>query len=153
MGKTPGIRARKIARECFMQLLYEMEAQNDFSLEKKKQFFDYVEQLRDYDEESKDIEYDSAYIDKMFNIITNHLLDIDKVLSDSSINWKLERIDRVDLAIIRLSAAEILYYDEIPDSVSINEAVELAKRFGTEDSGKFVNGILGRISRGKNERN
>ncbi|NLP29726.1 MAG: transcription antitermination factor NusB [Clostridiales bacterium] len=153
MGKTPGIKTRRIARECFMQLLYEMEAQNDFSYKKKEQFFDNIKQLRDYEEESKDFKYDSSYVDSMFNIIANHLVDIDRVLIDSSTNWKLERIDRVDLAIIRLSTAEILYYDEIPDSVSINEAVELAKRFGTEESGKFVNGILGRISRGKNERN
>jgi N utilization substance protein B len=64
----------------------------------------------------------------------------------SAENWKIERIAKVDLAILRLSIGEIMYMD-IPVSVSINEAVELAKKFGTDDSAKFINGVLGKVSR------
>jgi N utilization substance protein B len=56
---------------------------------------------------------------------------------------------KVDLSILRLSAAEILYLSDIPDSASINEAVEMAKKYGGEDSGKFINGILGKVVRSK----
>jgi N utilization substance protein B len=56
---------------------------------------------------------------------------------------------KVDLAILRLSAAEILYLEDVPDSASINEAVDMAKKFGGDDSGKFINGILGKVVRSK----
>jgi len=148
---------RKEARECFMQLLFEMEMHRDYSSVMKEQFLSQLEPLRDYNyTESSGTESrkalkpaQAAYFNKMFDIINSRLEEIDNVLENSIANWKMERIARVDLAILRLSAAEILYFDDIPNSVSINEAVELAKKFGSEDSGKFINGILGRIVRGK----
>lgn len=155
MGKKD---ARVEARECFMQLLFEMEMKRDYSHEIKEQFISRLELLRDYNREGKEgapskfviKPTQTEYFDRMFDLVTSHLCDIDQMLADSSANWKIERIARVDLAVLRLSVAEIMYYDEIPDSVSINEAVELAKKFGGEDSGKFVNGILGKVARGKN---
>lgn len=148
---------RKEARECFMQLLFEMEMHRDYSVVMKEQFLSQLEPLRDYNNtESSGTESrkalkqsQTAYFNKMFDIINSRLEEIDNVLENSIANWKMERIARVDLAILRLSAAEILFFDDIPNSVSINEAVELAKKFGSEDSGKFINGILGRIVRGK----
>lgn len=71
---------------------------------------------------------------------------IDKVIEDISENWTLHRMPLVDRSILRMAVYEILYVDEIPDSVSINEAVEMAKVYGGEDSSKFVNGILGRLA-------
>lgn len=134
------MQSRKEAREYFMQLLYQMEIQKDFRSDIKERF------LSQYMENSTKLEY----FNHMYEIINLHLNDIDKVLTASSANWKIERIAKVDLAILRLSIAEILYFDEIPDSVSINEAVDLAKKYGSEDSGKFVNGILGKIVSDKN---
>lgn len=131
---------RKEAREYFMQLLYQMDIQKDYSIKEKERFLSY------YVGQS----IQSEYFNKIFNLVTSHLSDIDKVLADYSENWKIDRIAKVDLAVLRLSVAEILYLDEIPVSVSINEAVELAKKFGGEDSGKFVNGILGKVARDKN---
>ncbi len=73
---------------------------------------------------------------------------IDRLLADSSENWSVERMPVVDHAIMRLAVYEMLFNDEVPVSVSINEAVELAKSFGGEDdSARFANGILGRIAR------
>jgi transcription antitermination factor NusB len=70
---------------------------------------------------------------------------LDGLISRSSKNWRLERMSRVDRNILRLGVYEMLYLDDIPPKVSIDEAVEMGKRFGTEDSGPFINGILDNI--------
>ena len=72
---------------------------------------------------------------------------IDKYIAKTSVTWDISRISKIDLAIMRLAVYEILYDAGIPDGISINEAVELAKEFSSEDSGKFVNGVLGQIVR------
>ena len=74
---------------------------------------------------------------------------IDSIIGELSIGWEIQRISKVELCILRISIFEILYCDCISDSVSINEAVELAKRFGDISSSSFVNGILGTLSRKK----
>jgi transcription antitermination factor NusB len=68
--------------------------------------------------------------------------DLDKLIGRASKNWRIERMSRVDRNILRIAVFEVLYMGDIPPKVSIDEAVELGKRFGTEDSGAFVNGIL-----------
>jgi N utilization substance protein B len=71
--------------------------------------------------------------------------ELDVLIGRSSINWRLERMSRVDRNILRLAAFEVLYMKDIPPKVSIDEAVELGKRYGTEDSGAFINGVLDKI--------
>lgn len=68
--------------------------------------------------------------------------DLDKLIGKASKNWRIERMSRVDRNILRIAVFEVLYMGDIPPKVSIDEAVELGKRFGTEDSGAFVNGVL-----------
>lgn len=131
---------RTEARELFMQLLFQMEVQNDYSIDLKDKF------VHQYMDESNQLEY----FDQLYQLVTSHLDELDRKLEESSENWKINRMAKVDLAVLRLSAAEILYMDEIPDSASINEAVDLAKKFSGEDSGKFINGILGKVVRSKN---
>jgi N utilization substance protein B len=76
-----------------------------------------------------------------------HAEMIDEIIARTSENWSLERMPLVDRSILRLATFEMLYVDDVPYSVSINEAVELAKNFGGEDeSSRFVNGVLGRIA-------
>ena len=75
-----------------------------------------------------------------------HQTEIDASLADISEHWAVSRMPLVDRNILRLAVYEILYVDDIPDSVSINEAVEMAKSYGGEDSSKFVNGVLGRLA-------
>lgn len=77
------------------------------------------------------------------------LADIDRHLRDLAENWDLARMASVDRNILRLAAYEILYDSEIPKSVAINEAIEIVKRFSTEESSKFVNGILDKLEKGK----
>ena len=79
--------------------------------------------------------------------VISHLKEIDELLNQLSKGWKTSRMARVDLTALRLSVYELKYEEEIPTKVSINEAVELAKRFGGEDSFAFVNGILGRVAK------
>jgi len=82
-----------------------------------------------------------------------NLTAIDEHIAETSAAWDISRISKVDLAIMRLAVYEILHDPSIPDGTSINEAVELAKAFSSEDSGKFVNGVLGKIVRKLNEVN
>jgi N utilization substance protein B len=84
---------------------------------------------------------------QLFLSVTGDLAGIDAVIESSSENWRLERMSRVDRNILRIGVAEILHAEDIPARVAINEAVELAKRFGTKESASFVNGILDRVAR------
>jgi N utilization substance protein B len=116
-----------------------MEVQGDFSDKEKEHYID------TYLDSHSEIEY----FDSVYKLTLKNKTDIDNKIKEHSVNWKFDRISKVDLSIMRLALAEILYFDDIPDSVSINEAVELAKKFGGENSGKFINGILGEITRSK----
>ncbi|RLB25101.1 MAG: transcription antitermination factor NusB [Deltaproteobacteria bacterium] len=91
---------------------------------------------------SKDIEIFSK---ELVLGVCVHLKELDKLISKTSQNWRLERIARVDRSILRLAVYELLYRGDIPPKVSINEAVDLGKKFGTEESGAFINGILDTI--------
>lgn len=134
---------RTQARELLMQMLFQMEVQNDYSDSIKKRVA----------EENLEESNQKDYFEEMYGLITLHLPEIDQQIEEYSNNWKINRLAKVDLAILRLSIAELLYKMDIPDSVSINEAVDLAKKFGGDDSGKFVNGVLGKIVRGKQKEN
>lgn len=73
--------------------------------------------------------------------------ELDKAISAKSPNWSISRMAKIDLAIIRLAAYELIYREDIPKNVTINEAIEIAKKFGSEESPAFVNGILDEIAR------
>lgn len=79
--------------------------------------------------------------------IADTIKKIDETITRSSENWRLDRMSRVDRNILRIGVHEICYCEEIPVRVAINEAVELAKRYGTAESAAFVNGILDRVAR------
>ncbi|MHB8927172.1 MAG: transcription antitermination factor NusB [Bacillota bacterium] len=91
---------------------------------------------------------DISFAGELVRGALDHLTEIDKTISDRAREWRLERMANIDRNVLRLALYEMTYRDDIPVSVSINEAVELAKKFGTEDSGRFVNGILGTVARG-----
>jgi len=88
-----------------------------------------------------------AFAEDLVRGVARHRAGIDARIAAASEHWDPARMARVDLAILRLAAYEILHRDDIPPKVSINEYIEIAKRFSTEESGAFVNGILDRISR------
>ena len=89
---------------------------------------------------------DAEYYDGTVRGVWEHRVEIDGRIRDAAENWRLERMALVDRNILRLGTYEIRHGKDIPFAVAINEAVDLAKRFGAEDSGGFVNGILDRIA-------
>ncbi len=135
---------RTNAREYLMQMIYQMEAQNDFSKDALDRFIE----LNIEEDDKKQIEY----IKDVCDAFASNKEEIDSSIEKYSKGWKLGRIAKVDLAVMRLCLAESYYLPEekkTPEGAAINEAVKLVKRFGTDDSGKFVNGILGEISRNR----
>ncbi len=81
----------------------------------------------------------------------NHMADLDRIILSVAENWHPSRMATIDRNVLRLGAAEILYVDEVPVKVAINEALEIAKMYSTENSGGFVNGILDKVARMKSE--
>ena len=85
--------------------------------------------------------------------VADRIPELDEKINAASVGWKTSRMNRTDLAILRLAAFEILFDDEIPDKVAINEAVELAKAYGEDESYAFINGVLGQIAADKEREN
>ncbi|HET6528251.1 MAG TPA: transcription antitermination factor NusB [Balneolaceae bacterium] len=82
------------------------------------------------------------FSEQLFLKVENHRQDVDKVIQKHIKNWRIERLTVIDRLILRMAIAEFLYFDQIPIKVTMNEAIEIAKRFSTKKSGNFVNGIL-----------
>lgn len=129
--------ARRIAREQVLQALYSLD-HNAVALTET------VSLARDDGQQLSGPA--QAFADELLNGITGKLAIIDQRIQTLSKNWALNRIGRIELAILRLAAYELLFRADIPANVTINEAIELAKRYGTEDSSAFVNGILDELS-------
>lgn len=129
---------RTVARESALALLYS----SDITDESVADIVDAGQYPAD------DIEF-APYAEALVRGVQAHRAEIDERLSSTSENWTLDRMPVVDRAILRLAVYEMIYVDEVPVSVTINEAVELAKAYGGEDdSSRFVNGVLGRIAAG-----
>jgi len=94
-----------------------------------------------------------TYIKHTFQGVLDRMKEIDEILQDKTVGWRLERLALLDRNILRLGVYEILFGDDVPAEVAIDEAVELAKAYGTESAPRFVNGILDRVWREKRERN
>lgn len=105
-------------------------------------YFDTLEELSEKDQE---------YMSQKYRHVLEKLDEIDVLLNETSKGWKTKRMSRVDLTALRLAVYELKYDQDVPTGVAINEAVELAKRFGGDTSGSFVNGILGKIANSESE--
>ncbi|HZW67323.1 MAG TPA: transcription antitermination factor NusB [Pseudogracilibacillus sp.] len=91
------------------------------------------------------VEHQHEFINELITGVKEHKLEIDKKIESFLVNWTLQRISLVDKTILRIALYEIIYIESIPHAVSINEAVELAHKYGDEKSSKFINGILSNI--------
>lgn len=129
---------RRASREIAMKLLYQLEIQKE----------DKDEQVKEVLDENAMADNDRKYVMDVVDGVTGHLAEIDKIIEQYAKGWKINRISKVDLSILRLSIYEISFMDDIPFNVSVNEAVELAKKYSGEDSGSFINGILGKVPQG-----
>ena len=88
------------------------------------------------------------YIRSVLTLLEEHLGEVDAKVSSALDNWRLERVGKIDRAILRIGAVEILYIEEVPPKVSIQEAIRLAEAYGGEDSPRFVNGVLDALFKG-----
>ena len=106
------------------------------------------EQIQLYFEGLSDLQpTEQAYMENKYDLVKEHLEEIDALLNEKSAGWKTKRMSKVDLNILRLAVYEMKYDEDVPVKVAINEAVEISKSFGGDDSASFVNGILGKIAR------
>lgn len=134
---------RSEAREVLMHILFQMDAQDDCS-----------DELRDLFLSGKTIpEQHQQYINTIFSIVKEHLPELDDRINRHSDKWATSRMPKTDLAVLRLATAEIVYADDIPAAVSIDEAVEMSKKYGNDSSHKFVNGVLGKIAKEVSSKN
>lgn len=131
------IMTRKQAREEAFILIFEKEFNDDT-----------LEDILSLAQEVRDIKADK-YIKNVFFGVFNNLEKIDSVISQNAVGWTIKRITKTALAVLRLAIYEIEFYDEIPISVSINEAVELTKKYATKEDASFVNGILSTVAKQK----
>lgn len=99
----------------------------------------------DMNDELMNIEKNNDYLITVIKGVKTYTEELDKIISDHLINWTIDRIALVDKTILRIALYEMKYMEDIPVSVSINEAIELAHKYGDEKSGKFINGLLSNI--------
>jgi len=142
--------SRATARVAAMQMIFEQMAGGQGGEETLQLVY---EQLREEPEikmgkDDPNVE-DRAWIQTVLEGVLDHVDELDDKINAASHKWRTDRMPHVDLTILRLAAWEILYEEGVPGSVVINEAVELANRFSEEGSGRFINGVLGTILRGK----
>lgn len=126
---------RKISREYTMKILYQMEIQNENS---DKLINTFINENGIFGE-------DEDFIRGLIYGVLEKKQFIDNLIESNLRGWKIDRISKVDLAILRISVYEIMAREDIPINVSINEAIELAKKYSNTDSAAFINGILGKI--------
>lgn len=132
------IMTRRAIREEIFKLLFRVEFHAKEQMEEQTELFFSSDEAPD--------EKDMDYIRTKYEAIEARIPEIDAAVDEKSCNWSTGRMSRVDLTIIRLAVYEIMYDSDIPTSVAINEAVELAKKYGQDSSGGFVNGVLAKFA-------
>ena len=129
---------RREIRELIFKMVFRVEFHHEEEIPQQlRLFMDTLESANDEDR---------AYIEHKVQDILAHLEEIDAIIDSSAQNWKTSRMAKVELTLIRLAVYEIRFEEDIPTGVAINEAVELAKTYGEDNSASFVNGVLARIA-------
>lgn len=130
---------RRELREHIFKLLFRIDFHDQEEMPEQLQLYlEHLEPIKDKDQE---------YIDKKFHNILVNLEKIDEVINQVAQGWSTGRMGKVDLAITRLAVYEIQLDDDVPTGVAINEAVELAKTFGGDESSVFINGVLAKLAK------
>ncbi|GEA31814.1 transcription antitermination factor NusB [Clostridium diolis] len=128
---------RKLSREKAMELLFGMTLSKD-TMEDAVEAF-----VENYEGDIKEI--DLTYVKQVLIGVNNNKEAIDKVIQENLHNWKIERISKVNLSILRIATYELLYDKEVPRGVAINEALEITRRYSDEKSVSFINGVLDKV--------
>lgn len=135
VGETDQAMERRKAREAVMELLFEREFNKEESAENSYRLA----------EENRDIESDKYLQDTYFGVC-EHIDEIDSLISERAIGWKTKRMTKVSLSVMRIAVYEMKYCDDIPFNVSINEALEICKKYDDEKAPPFVNGVLNGVA-------
>jgi len=126
---------RKIQREYAMNSIFQMELRKEYEF---KAIENYIDEVIINEKERE-------YVKDIVKLFLEHKDSVDELIEKYLIDWKITRLPKVTLSILRLATTEILYFKDIPNVVSINEAIELSKKFEDEESSKFINGVLGNL--------
>lgn len=129
--------SRREIREQIFKLLFRAEFYEGEELEEQCRLF--------FEELGQEDAKDTEYIQSKYEDVLSHITEIDAMVNEVAQGWKTSRMGKVDLTLLRLAVYEMRYEEDVPTGVAINEAVELAKRYGTDDSASFVNGILAKL--------
>ncbi len=132
------MRKRTKARECALKILYAIEIAKEKPDDAIRIFWDNSDPAED------DVK---KYANELVKGVSKNREKIDELITRHATNWQLERMAVIDKNIMRFATYELLYSSEIPPKVAINEAIDIAKKYGDKDSGKFVNGVLDKISK------
>lgn len=135
--------SRRELREHIFRFIFRAEFHDRAELTEQGQLF-----FEDFEMEEREIEgKDAEYISGKSNKIIERLDEIDGMINKQATGWTTQRMGKVDLTILRLAVYEIVFDEDVPTGVAINEAVELAKKFGQEESSGFVNGVLAKFAK------
>ncbi|GIP20210.1 transcription antitermination factor NusB [Paenibacillus sp. J22TS3] len=135
---------RRLAREIAVQSLYQMEMNEVEAQEAVTMLLAEAGGENESEVELKDMGT-PEFVLELVNGVWTRKSEIDNLLTEYLKGWQISRLSRVDRQILRLAAFEMIYREDTPAKVVVNEAIELAKHFGTSESGKFVNGVLGKM--------
>lgn len=136
MGNNTQMNRRK-SREIATRLLFEMQINKENHLEILENF------RENTDEKLSDIDFE--YVTKVLSGVENNIEEIKEIISKYLIKWKIERLPKMNLAILYMATYEILFEEEIPNKVTVNEAIELAKKYGDDNAPSFINGVLNNL--------
>jgi N utilization substance protein B len=136
---------RRRAREFALQILYQLDVQEQLAQEQAIALFWRNFQTAGQGETAAaDVSEAQPFAEQLVRGVREHQAELDAQIQAASRNWRLERMARVDRNLLRLALYELKYAEDVPAKVAINEAIEIAKRYGTAESSAFVNGILDR---------
>lgn len=139
--------SRRELREHIFKFLFRIEFNDREEMPEQEQFFFEMLKMEVQEERTPKVkDEDAAYISTKSNKIIEKLDEIDEMINKQAKGWTTQRMGKVDLTILRLAVYEIVFDEDVPTGVAINEAVELAKRFGQEESSGFVNGVLAKFA-------
>ncbi len=136
--------SRRKARKNAFILLFELDFLGWEQPEKAAELF--FDQLETLDSPEQADEAEQAFVRSAVTGVAEHLEEIDQALNRVARGWSIDRMSKVDLAILRLALYEMRYAEDVPPGVAINEAVDLAKAYSSDEAPAFVNGVLGRLA-------
>lgn len=136
---------RRLAREIAVSSLYQMEMNEVGASDAIDMLMDELRQDNEIGADPSEIGSTDEFARELVFGVMEHKQAIDGMLQQFLTGWQVDRLSRVDRQVLRLACYEMVFRSDVPPKAAINEAIDLAKHFGTEESGKFVNGVLGKL--------